>query len=31
VSPIGLGIANGSEKLEKLKALLELAAKRPVS
>ncbi|HJS73967.1 MAG TPA: hypothetical protein VJ921_06750 [Vicinamibacteria bacterium] len=31
VSPIGLGIGNGSEKLEKLKALLELAATRPVS
>jgi hypothetical protein len=31
VSPIGLGILNGSAKLEKLKALLELAAKRPVN
>jgi hypothetical protein len=31
VSPIGLGIANGSERLEKLKALLELAATRPRS
>ncbi len=29
LSPIGLGIPNGSEKLEKLKALLELAATRP--
>jgi hypothetical protein len=28
LSPIGLGIPNGSAKLEKLKALLELAAKR---
>jgi hypothetical protein len=31
VSPIGLGILNGSAKLEKLKALLELAATRPLS
>jgi hypothetical protein len=29
VSPIGLGIPNGSDKLEKLKGLLELVATRP--
>jgi hypothetical protein len=29
VSPVGLGVENGTDRLEKLKALVELVAERP--
>ncbi len=31
LSPVGLGVENGTDRLEKLKALVELAAKRPTA
>jgi hypothetical protein len=29
LSPVGLGVENGTDRLEKLKELVELVAKRP--
>ena len=31
LSPVGLGVENGTDRLEKLKALVELVAKRPTA
>jgi hypothetical protein len=31
LSPVGLGVENGTERLEELKALVELVAKRPAA
>jgi hypothetical protein len=31
LSPVGLGVENGTERLEKLKALVELVAQRPTA